>query len=251
LDLIEIIAETGSLGVRELSSRTGFPPTTVHRMMATLTERGYLQQNPSTRNYSLSTRFLEFADRVQQQFDLLPMARPHLERLCADTGENVNLGVREGTVVVYIDHVHSQTHTLQTFTRLGARVPLYATGVGKVFLSRMKTPELDAYLKKITLKQYTEKTITDRNLLTKELARVRKQGYAVDNQEKEHGVRCIAAPVLNYNELMIAAVSISGASQWIPMERIHLLARMVINCAARISAELGYKDNKSEINIVE
>lgn len=244
MDLIEIIAETGSQGVRELATRTGFPPTTVHRMMATLVERGYLQQNPNTRNYSLSTRFLEFADRVQQQFDLVPIARPHLEQLCADTGENVNLCVREGTVVVYIDHVHSQTHTLQTFTRLGARVPLYATGVGKVYLSRMETLELNAYIKEITLERYTEKTITDRNDLIKELARIRRQGYAVDNQEKEHGVRCIAAPILNYTGLMTAAISISGASQWITMERVRSLAGMVIDCTLRISAELGYKFKK-------
>ncbi len=245
MDLLEIIAETGSLGVRELATRTGFPPTTVHRMIATLVERGYLQKNANTRNYSLSTRFLEFADRVQKQFDLIPMARPHLEQLCTDTGENVNLCVREGTVVVYIDHVHSQTHTLQTFTRLGARVPLYATGVGKVYLSYMETHELDAYLNEITLKSYTEKTITDRKILVKELIRVRKQGYAVDNQEKEHGVRCIAAPILNYNGLITAAISISGATQWITLERIQSLAGRIIDCALRISAELGYKGKKS------
>ena len=133
LDLLEIIGETGGIGVREMSARTGFPPTTVHRIMSTLVERGYLRQNPNNRKYVLSTRFLEFADMVYQQFDLVPIARPYLEKLSSETEESVNLCVLDGSVIVYVDHIHSQKHMLRTFTRLGARVPLYATGVGKVY----------------------------------------------------------------------------------------------------------------------
>jgi IclR family KDG regulon transcriptional repressor len=244
LDLIEIIGETGNIGIRELSARTGFPPATVHRIIATLVERGYLQQNQNNRNYSLSTRFLEFADSIQQRFDLIPIARPHLEQLSMNSGENVNLCVLDGPVVVYIDHVHSQKHVLRTFTRLGARVPLYATGVGKVYLSKMGADELDTYLDSVKLERYTGKTITDRNTMLKELRMIKKQGYAVDDQEKESGVRCVAAPIFDYNGSMAAAISISGAAQWITRERIKPLARMVMDCAERISTELGYKYDK-------
>jgi DNA-binding IclR family transcriptional regulator len=244
LDLIEIIGESGSMGIRQLSARTGFPPATVHRIVAALVERGYLRQNRNTRNYSLSTRFLEFADSVQQRFDLVPIARPHLERLSMNTGESVNLCVLDGPVVVYIDHVHSQKHILRTFTRLGARVPLYATGVGKVYLSRMGAEELDSYLGNVKLERYTKKTIMDKNGLLEELERIRERGYAVDDQEKEDGVRCVAAPVFDHSGSIAAAISISGAAQWITHERIRSLARMVMDCAGRISAELGYRYGK-------
>lgn len=247
LDLIEIIGEAGSMGIRELSGRTGFPPATVHRIIAALVERGYVQQNRNSKSYSLSTRFLEFADGVQQRFDLVPIARPHLEQLSMSTGENVNLCVLDGPVVVYIDHVHSQKHVLRTFTRLGARVPLYATGVGKVYLSRMGTNELDSYLARVRLEGYTKKTITDRNALLEELSLIKERGYAVDDEEKEDGVRCVAAPVFDHRGLMAAAISVSGAAQWITPERTRPLARMVMDCAGRISADLGYQYGKNKI----
>lgn len=246
LDLIEIVAGKGNIGIRELSSRTGYPPATVHRIMTTLMERGYLRQTPKNRYYSLSTRFLEFAESVRQQFDLIAIGRPHLEKLGADTEENVNLCVLDGHVVVYIDHIHSQRHMLQTFTRLGARMPLYATGVGKIFLSRMEPDELDSYLSKTRLESFTTKTISDKKNLLKELDRIRKHGYAVDNEEKEQGIMCVAAPIFDHNNLITAAISISGASQFITMKRIRHLSRMVMECAARISGELGYRHDKNQ-----
>ena len=240
LDLLEIIAETGGIGVREMSARTGFPPTTVHRVMRTLVERGYLRQNPNNREYRLSTRFLDFADRVYQQFDLIPIARPYLEKLSADTEESANLCVLDGPVIVYIDHIHSQKHMLRTFTRLGARVPLYATGVGKIYLSQMVHNELEAYLAQVKMERFTGKTITDRKTLMREIERIRKQGYALDDQEKENGVRCVAAPIFDHNRTIIAAISISGATQWITKDRIEPLSQLVMDSAARISGDFGY-----------
>ena len=240
LDMLEIISQSGGIGIRELSKKTGFPPTTVHRIINTLLDRGYLHQNPNKKNYYLSTLFLDFADSVQQQFDLLPIARPHLENLSADTEKSVNLCVRDGMVMVYIDHIQSQKHMLRTFTRLGARVPLYASGVGKVYLSLMAPDELETYLTQITPESFTEKTITVKEQLAGEIARIRDQGYALDDQEKESGVRCIAAPIFNHNGSIAAAVSISGAIQWIGDEQIDPLSRMVIRTAETISSELGY-----------
>jgi IclR family acetate operon transcriptional repressor len=241
LDLIEAISKESKIGVRELAAKTGYPPATVHRIIATLTERGYLQRDPNDREYALSTRFLGFADSVQQQFNVVAVVRPHLERLSAATGENANLCVRDGNDVVYIDHIHSQTHILQTFTRLGARAPLYATGVGKAYLSRMSRVELDNYLKEVGLSPFTDRTITDRDRLEAELAHIRESGYAVDDEEKETGVRCIAAPVFDQNGVIVAAISVSGAVQWISTDRIQSLADTVIRQAERISADLGYR----------
>lgn len=240
LSILEMISKTQGVGIRELSQKTGLPPTTVHRIVNTLVEQGYLHQNRTNKAYFLSTIFLNFADSVQQQFDLLPISRPHLERLSADTGKSVNLCVRDGMVMVYIDHVQSQKHMLRTFTRLGARVPLYASGVGKIYLSLMEPDELKAYLNQIKLVRFTEKTITGKKRLNEELQRIRTQGYALDDQEKEAGVRCIAAPIFNYDGSIAAAVSISGAIQWIGDDLIQPLSEFVMNTAQKISSELGY-----------
>jgi len=144
IDIIDAVARTDSAGIRELSSMTGFPPSTIHRIVTTLMDRHYLRQDPFTKRYSLSYRFLELGSQVQHQFNLISIARPHLERLMAEAKETVNLAVQDGDSVVYLDCVQSNYSMLQLFTKPGARVPLYATAVGKMFLSRMPESELTA-----------------------------------------------------------------------------------------------------------
>lgn len=229
------------MGVRELAAKTGYPPPTVHRILSTLVARGYLRQNQENKNYQLSTQFLYYSYRVQQQFELIPIARPHIEKLSADTEASAVLCIKDNRVVVYIDHVHSQKHILRTFTRLGVREPLYATGVGKLFMSQMTPAELEDYFAQIRMTRFTDNTITDRKTMMAVIDRVRKQGYAVDEQERSIGVRCIAAPIRNPSGSIVAAISISGPTQLIPAKRIKLLSRLVLNTAAQISAELGYR----------
>jgi DNA-binding IclR family transcriptional regulator len=105
LETIDAVAEAGSAGIRELSSITGFPPSTIHRIVATLVKKHYLQQDPVTKRYSLSFRFLELSSRVQQQIHLTSIARPHLERLMGETHESINLAVQDGDSAVYLDFV--------------------------------------------------------------------------------------------------------------------------------------------------
>ena len=216
--------------------------------MTTLAERGYVRQNPENKSYMLSSQFLYYADRVQQQFDLIPVVRPVLEQLSRNTEASANLCLLDNMVVVYVDHVHSQKHILRTFTRLGAREPLYATGVGKIFMSRMTTSELEDYFSKTKMKRFTEYTIGNRKAMLAELDRIRCQGYAVDEQERSVGVRCIAAPVCNRSGLVIAAISISGPVQLVPVEKLDTLSGKVMESADNISALLGYKKNERSNN---
>ena len=105
IDTIEAVAEAGSAGIRKLSSMTGFPPSTIHRIAATLVKKNYFQQDPVTKRYSLSFRFLELGSRVQQQTHLTSIARPHLEQLMSETRESINLAVRDGDSAIYLDSV--------------------------------------------------------------------------------------------------------------------------------------------------
>lgn len=239
LDIIDTIAELGSAGIRELSSITGYPPATIHRIASTLIKRRYLTQDPVTKTYALSLRFLELGTRVREGFNLASIARPHLERLMAKTKENANLAVRDGDEVVYLDHVRGN-HMLQLFTRLGARVPLYTTGVGKMFLSQWSESELSEYFERVDLKPHTPNTLVDKDMLLKELSQVRYRGFAVDNEEMEEGVRCVAALVYDHNQRPAAAVSISGASVRITPDKIAALGEEVKGCALAISRALGF-----------
>jgi len=240
LDIIDTVAEMGTVGIRDLSIKTGFPPATTHRIVSTLVKRRYLKQDPVSKSYSLSLRFLELGTKVQQQFNLVSLVRPHLERLMAETRESANLAVQDGDEVVYLDHVRSTHSMLQSFTRLGARVPLYSTGVGKMFLSQWPDPDVEAYLKRAKRLIHTPRTLSEAEAIREELKRIKEVGYAVDNEEMEEGVRCVAALIYDHSGRPAAAISISGAVLRIPIERINTLGETVMNYALSISEQLGY-----------
>jgi DNA-binding IclR family transcriptional regulator len=240
LDVIETVAREGSIGIRELSSRTGFPPATIHRMTSTLVERRYLKQDAVSKRLSLSIRFLELGTKVQQHFNLTAIARPRLEALLAETRESVNLAVQDGDHMAYLDHIRSDHSMLQLFTKPGARVPLYCTGVGKMLMSQWPDSQVEAYLDRTALVRHTSHTLVDRSRLLHELGRIRSQGYSVDNQEMEEGVRCVAALVKDHRGKPAGVVSISGAAMRIAPQRIKLFAKSVMNCSQAISRDLGF-----------
>lgn len=240
IDTIDAVAEAGSVGIRELSSITGFPPSTIHRIVTTLVKKSYFQQDPITKRYSLSFRFLELGSRFQQQTHLTAVARPLLERLMAETRESINLAVRDGDSAVYLDIVQSDYTMLQLFTRPGARVPLYATGVGKLFLSRMEESELDAYLQRSKPTPYTPHTLVEKDKILNDLKKIRSRGYSVDNQEMEEGVRCVAALIFDHQGKSAASVSITGAAMRVTPDRVEHFGELIKSCALAISRELGF-----------
>jgi DNA-binding IclR family transcriptional regulator len=246
LNLIEAIARSGSVGVRELSAQVGYPPPTVHRIISTLIERGYLRQDAVSRRLSLSVQFLELGAQVQQQFNVTAIARPHLERLMTECREAVNLAVQDGDYVAYLDHVRSDYSMLQLFTRPGARAPLYCTGVGKMFLSHWMESEVEVYLDRVSLSPRTPRTIVDRRKFMEELDRIRTEGFSVDDEEMEKGVRCVASLILDHSGRPAGAVSISGAAMRLTPAKIKPFSKSVMACSLAISKELGFTGSTSE-----
>lgn len=240
IDIVDAVAYAGSAGIRELSSLTGFPPSTTHRIVATLMAKNYLRQDPYTKRYSLSFRFLQLGSQVQKQFNLVSIARPHLERLMAEAKESVNLAVQDGDSIVYLDCVQSNYSMLQLFTKPGARVPLYATAVGKMFLSCMSESELEAYLKRTRLTLTTPYTRIERSKIIEDMKDIRLQGYSVDDEEMEEGVRCVAALIYDHHSQPAAAISISGASMRVAPARIPYFGELTKSCSSAISRELGF-----------
>ena len=240
LDIIDAVSKLESAGIRDISLKTGFPSTTVHRIVTTLVKRKYFNQDPITKNYSLSLRFLELGTKAQQQSDLPTIARPHLQKLMSETGDSANLAISDGDSIMYLDQVQSDKTMLKIFTQLGTRAPLYSTGVGKMILSQWSRNEIDSYLKRTRLIPYTPNTLISRSKILKELKQISTQGFSVDNEEMEAGVRCVAALVYDHRQQVVAAISISGAAMRITPERIEDLGKMVKQCAIDISRDLGF-----------
>ena len=239
LDILEALASPGELGLVELAQRVELQPSTAHRLLATLTERGYALQNPETGRYLLSYKLLELASFVNARTTRLrALVRPYLASVQRITGETANLTVFEPPDVVFLDQVEG-IHSVRMFTQVGHAVPAHTSGSGKAILA-FQPPELVAELYPDGLPPQTERTITTLATLQRELARIRKRGYAVDNEEHEEGVSCVAVPIFEHDGTVRAAISVSA-----PTARIHSadtaeLGELLAGRAAEVSRALGY-----------
>lgn len=209
LALLEALvrAET-PMGVGELAERTGLPQGTAHRLLRGLQLRGYVRHEAS-RKYSVGTAALRLGDAAQRS--LARSARPCLAELVEISGETANLAVLEGDDVVYVAQVPSR-HTLRMFAEVGRHVPPHSTAVGKVLLASMPRERALSILRRTGLPAHTATTITDLAAFTAELDAVRRNGWAVDEEEQESGVRCVAVPV-GGGDRVVAAVSLSGPAE--------------------------------------
>ncbi len=204
-DLLERMADAGGeVGLSELSTASGLPLPTIHRLMRTLVACGYVRQQPN-RRYSLGPRLIRLGESASRL--LGTWARPYLARLVEETGETANMALLDGDEIVYVAQVPSK-HSMRMFTEVGRRVLPHSTGVGKALLAHTPADEVRALLARTGMPAATEKTITTPEGFLEALEQVRKSGYAVDDNEQEIGVRCLAVSVPN--SPTAAAISISG-----------------------------------------
>lgn len=208
LDILELLGGSeGELGVTEIGPAVGLPNGTAHRLLATLTRRGYARQNPETRKYNLGIKAFALATSARER--LGPLARPFLAELMEVSQESSNLAMLDKNSVVYLEQV-SAPRMVRMFTEPGNRVPLHSCGTGKVLLAYQSEETIDSIIRQTGLPRFTPHTITDVEQLKSELERIREQGYAVDSEEMEEGVRCLAASVFGPDGRTLAAMSVSG-----------------------------------------
>jgi IclR family transcriptional regulator, acetate operon repressor len=223
-DLLEALADAGgALGLSELAAAAGLPLPTVHRLLRTLVNRGYVRQEAS-RRYALGSRLIRLGETASGM--LGPWLRPFLAQLVQETGETANLAMLDGDEVVYIAQVPS-AHSMRMFTEPGRRVRPHCTAVGKVLLAQLPPGQARALLQRGGMAPCTPATITDPDLLIAHLEVVRNQGYAIDEGEQEVGVRCFAVAVPDAPAAL--AISTSGPQ-----------ARMAGDAAARIVPALRH-----------
>jgi len=241
LHLLEIMAEEkGEMELKDLSKKTHINTTTLYRLLQTLQSRGFVAQNPYTGRYRLGLKLLELGHAVVEQIELRRIALPFLEELTEKTGETANLVVLDEGEAVYIEKVESPA-SLRMFHRIGKQAPAHATGVGKVLLAALPSEKVTEIIKSKDLCKLTENTITSPENLQKELEKIRKNGFAIDNEECEVGAKCMAAPIRDYTNQVVAAVSISGPSARLSEERLNELVKVVKEAAFKISQEIGYR----------
>ncbi len=247
LSLIEHMAEAGRpVTISELSEKVGLKISTVHRLLNTLLNRGYVEQEQDTSKYQLGLKLLEVAGNIFTYTDIRTIIRPFLAELVERCNETANLAVLDGTEIVYIDQIESHNYIIvKMFAQVGNRGPVHCTASGKILLAFLAEKELDHVLSRVELKQFTGQTITEPEKLKQELEQVRKQGYALDWGEMEEHVRCIAAPIFNYENKAVASIGVSGPDSRITKEYIKKdLAGIVTKVAFRASIKMGY--NKGE-----
>jgi len=206
-----------SIGISEIDTVTGIGKSTVHRILDTLMAYGYVEKEENSSKYRLSWKFFEIGHNVLAQRNLQNMNIAALRELCEKHEESVNLGViaTDNTMVI-VNRMVPQINLVANL-RLGSRLPLHASAMGKVYLCTMELSRLRELFPNGQLESYTPNTVTSFDALLEQLKKVREQGYSIDDQEVYPGITCIAMPIKNHQNVTIAAVSVSG-----PSSRLHV-----------------------------
>jgi DNA-binding IclR family transcriptional regulator len=239
-DVLELFLASSELSVKEISQELSLSKSTVHGIIKTLEHRGYLQQNSDDLKYKLGMKLFELGIAVENQLDLGKIARPIIRNLVEELKETVHLVVRQRDEVIYIEKVEGP-HTLRIYSQVGKRAPYYCTGVGKAILAFQDDVEIERVLTKSPLKPYTEYTITDKEEIKKQLKVIRDQGYSIDDEEIELGLRCVAAPIYNHQGIAIASVSCAAPTMRLDEEKLSMVIKGIKEAAAEISRSMGYK----------
>ena len=239
LTLIEALsAHPEGATVTALAAELGLPKSSVFRMLNTLLEFGYVRQDQTTERYALGSRFLHLAASVKHGSDVRSLAYPLLVELSALTTETVHLAVPVGTHMVYTDKIDSPRAVVMA-SRIGERLPLHCSALGKAYLSAMPPDERRAIVEGLPLDRRTERTLADPDALLDDLETCARRGFAIDNVENEEGVRCVGAAILDDRHLPVAALSVSAPASRLSLSAARKVGPRCAETAARVTRELG------------
>lgn len=239
LDILDAIArEPSGLNAEELAQRIGTNKTTSYKIATVFCKYGYLQRIPQTTKYILSGKFLEMAQHVDCGSEIRDIALPEMHRLALQSGETINLMILSGTKGLYVEVLESEK-SAKLASSVGALDYLHVSAVGKVLLAGMSEQAVNHVLAAEGLPKTGKNTITTPQALREELENVRRQGYAIDDEESVPGARCVAAPIRNGAGEVVAAVSISSLTISSSIERLGVFIRLVVDAAHQISQALA------------
>jgi DNA-binding IclR family transcriptional regulator len=236
--VLEMLGESDTaLSLAEVCQRLRLHKSTAHRSLMVLERSALIERTPENR-YRLGLKLYELGNRAVEQVDLRTRVHPYFRRLAAQVGETVHLSVLQKTSIVYLDKVEPNRRVCVS-SKTGTSNPVYCTSMGKAMLAFQPPEVIEQIVGKIRFVRYTHKTLTSRDALLKALERVRRRGYAIDDQEIELGVRCIGAPIFDEWRNAIAAVSVSGPASRITAPTMPEIAEHLLRCCRDISVSLG------------
>lgn len=239
LDIMELFLDGAPHTAPDITTKLGLPRTSAHELVTTLAHRGYLVPTDRPGHYRLGVPLFHLGSVFAEQVDLAREGRAVAERVAAESAETAQVAVLDGTNVVYVAKVDG-SHPVRLVSSVGRRLPAHCTAVGKMLLSALPQDEFDArYPRGVALPAMTPQSITSPELLSGQLAEIRRRGVATEYCESNPDVACVAAPILDAGGTVVAALSVSVPTQrWSGMERF---APHVTDGAAELAARLGYR----------
>ena len=238
LALLELLSQSDGITLTDLSQRAGMAPSTIHRLLTTLQNRGYVEHTEATGHWLVGVEAFRVGSAFLRSRKVVSMGREVMHDLMEATGETSNLAMEDDGDVVFVSQVESH-EAIRAFFRPGTRAPMHASGIGKALLAEHSDDGVRQLLQKKGLKGFTGKTLTDPSALLSNLAETRKRGWALDDEERNDGMRCVAAPIYNEYGEAVAGISISGPTVRLPDDRLSELGRLVRRAADAVTTSIG------------
>jgi DNA-binding IclR family transcriptional regulator len=227
--------------LQDIAQSLEMPQSTLLRFLNTYIDFGYVRQDPQTSCYYLTLKLAELGSRAKDNFPFQNSLAKYVRRVAKNFNESASLCIEHNMQMVYVVTEEGPGRMLQTLQRIGRIAPMHATGVGKLHLLNYSEAQLLELEQKFGLPKYTEHTITSLEALKREIALVKKQGYAIDNEECEDGVRCIAVPVRDYSGRVAAGISLSAPVTRLEKGKIADIVRYLLETGVEASKEMGWE----------
>ncbi|MDY0028140.1 MAG: IclR family transcriptional regulator [Candidatus Humimicrobiaceae bacterium] len=237
--IIDLLENSSELRLKDISDKLGIDTSTCHRYLKTLLKYNYVKMNPSNKKYSLGLKFLNISTKIIDSIDIRNIAHPHLIELGKQTNETIHLTTFDGKRVVYIDKIES-SEPIRMYSRIGNIAPINCTAAGKAILAFQNSELISEIIQGLDFIPLTKNTITDKEKFLKELEKIRKSGFAIDDSEHEENICCIAAPIRDYSRKVKYAVSISAIKTRMSLSKLVTFKDILLEEANIISKELGF-----------
>ena len=238
LALMELIAQEDGLTLTELAQRAGVPPSTAHRILGTLEAHDYVLHEEERGLWLIGVKAFEVGSSFLRNRKLAATGRAVMRKLLEECGESVNLAIEDDGSIVFVSQIESH-HPIRAFHRPGSRGAIHASGVGKALLSTLSAEDVRRVLHKTGLEKFTDKTLVEPGKLFAELEATRARGWAIDDEERTPGMRCVAAPIYNEHGEAFAGLSVSGPTVRVSDDRLGELGPMVKRAAEEITKSIG------------
>ena len=248
LEILFILAEKKSAGVTELALDLQVNKSTVFRLLETMQARNLVQQDEITSKYRLGIGILHISEGLVKSLDIINISKPFLRQLADSTRESAHLCTFSNKKAFVVDQVKS-TNIMKVSAAIGQEEPIYCSSVGKCLLAFLSEEKRNRILDNLELKPFTHRTITSKEVLLMQLDQIRRNGYALDDEELSLGVRCIAAPIYTYRGEIKHCIGISGPTGRMRMENIEFYINKVKTTANIISQNMGYKFKPSNFTV--